>query len=401
MRVLFADKMPEQARARLGSAGFEVRSEPGLEGAAMAEILRSWGPDVLVVRGTKVTKEHADATGRLSLVVRAGAGVNTIDVSACSARGIFVANCPGKNAVAVAELAFGLLLSIDRHIPENVADLRAGKWNKGLYSKARGLKGRTFGIIGLGEIGTAVAERAMGFEMPVVAWSRSLTKDRADTLGVQRATSPDEVARKSDVVSVHVALTPETKGLVSQAVFAAMRPGTVFLNTSRAEVVDEAALRRAIEERGLKVGLDVYSGEPSGKDGAFDHPLARHPAVIGTHHIGASTDQAQEAVGEETCRIIEMFRDHGEVPNCVNLLVHSAATHRITVRHLDRVGVLASVLDLMREAEINVQEMENVIFPDGAAIARVQVSRGPDDALLRRLAALEHVVAVSVVTLGG
>jgi len=401
MRVLFAEKMPEQARARLASSGFEVRSEPALEGAALAELLRSWGPDVLVVRGKKVTKEHADATGRLSLVVRAGAGVNTIDVAACSARGIFVANCPGKNAVAVAELAFGLLLAIDRHIPENVADLRAGKWNKGLYSKARGLKGRTFGIIGMGEIGTAVAQRAAGFEMPVVAWSRSLTKERAAELGVERAASPDEVARKSDIVSVHVALTPETKGLVNQAVFAAMRPGAIFLNTSRAEVVDDAALLRAIEERGLKVGLDVYSGEPSGKDGPFDHPLARHPAVIGTHHIGASTDQAQEAVGDETCRIIERFRDHGEVPNCVNLLVRSAATHRITVRHLDRVGVLAAVLDLMREAEINVQEMENVIFPDGAAIARVQVSRSPDDALLRRLAALEHVLAVSVVSLSG
>ena len=190
MRVLCADKLPERCQERLGAAGFEVRTESGLEGAALQERIGAWAPEVLVVRGTKVTADHVNASARLSLVVRAGAGVNTIDVAACSARGIFVANCPGKNAVAVAELAFGLLLSLDRHIPDSVADLRAGKWNKGLYSKARGLRGRTLGIIGMGEIGKAVADRARGFGMPVVAWSRSLTAEAAAELGVELAAAP-------------------------------------------------------------------------------------------------------------------------------------------------------------------------------------------------------------------
>lgn len=399
MRVLFADKLPDRARVRLASAGFEVRAEPGLSGEELAVRLAEWDPEVLVVRSTKVTAAHASAGRKLSLVVRAGAGVNTIDVGACSGRGIFVSNCPGKNAVAVAELTWGLMLAIDRRIPDNVADLRAGRWNKGKYSAASGLKGRTLGLLGMGDIGRAVARRAAGFGMPVIAWSRSLTDELAAEWGVRRMPTPEAVAQRADVLSVHLALTPETRGLVGESVFGAMKHGATFLNTSRAEVVDEAALLAALDTKGLRAGLDVFEGEPSGKDGAFEHPLAKHPAVCGTHHIGASTDEAQEAVGDETCRIVETFRDQGRVLNCVNNLVKSAATHRVTIRHLDRVGVLASVLERLRESGINVQEMENVIFPGGAAIARVQVSSGPDAGLVERLVALEHVIDVSVVAL--
>jgi D-3-phosphoglycerate dehydrogenase / 2-oxoglutarate reductase len=397
MRVLFADKLPDRARVRLASQGFEVRSEPKLDGDALVERLREWDPEVLVVRGTKVPAAAASAARKLSLVVRAGAGVNTIDVAACSARGIFVTNCPGKNAVAVAELAIGLMLALDRRIPDAVNDLRAGKWAKGPYGAASGIKGRTLAILGFGDIGRATARRAQGFGMKVVAWSRSLTDAIAAEHNVERVATPEEAARRADVVSVHLALTKETRGLIGESVFAGMKHGALFLNTSRAEVVDEGALLRALDEKGIRAGLDVFSNEPPGNEGTIDHPLARHPSVYGTHHIGASTDEAQEAVGDEACRIVETFRDHGRVLNGVNSLVRSAATHRVTVRHLDQVGVLASVLGVLREAAINVQEMENVIFPGGAAIARIQVSTGPDAPTIERLNQLPQVLDVSVV----
>lgn len=396
MRVLFADKLPDQARTRLAATGFEVIAEPSLAGDALTRRLADVGPDVLVVRSTKVTEDHIGAAPTLSLVVRAGAGVNMIDLDACSAAGVFVANCPGKNAVAVAELAFGLLLAIDRHIVDGASDLRAGRWNKKAYSQAEGLKGRVLGLVGFGGIGQAVARRARAFGMPVVAWSRSLTDEAAAAAGVTRGASPEEVARQCDILSVHLALTPETRGLVGESVFSSLRYGSIVLNTSRAEVLDEGALLSALDERELRAGLDVFSGEPSAKEGPFEHALAAHPRVVGSHHIGASTTQAQQSVADEACRIIEGFRDEGRVSNCVNMSVRSSADHRVVVRHRDRVGVLASLLALLREDDMNVQEMENLVFPGGAAIARIQVTGQPSPDLGQRLSAAENVLHASI-----
>ncbi|MEN0064845.1 MAG: 3-phosphoglycerate dehydrogenase family protein [Myxococcota bacterium] len=399
MRVLIADKLPDQTRTRLASHGFEVVAEPTLKGESLAERLSELDPDILVVRSTKVTATHTEAGPSLSLVIRAGAGTNTIDTAACSARGIFVANCPGKNAVAVAELTIGWLIALDRFLPDGVRDLRNGQWNKAAYAKARGLSGRVLGLIGLGAIGQAVATRAQALGMTVLAWSRSLTPKRAAELGVTFATTPEEVARQADAVSVHVALTPETSKLVGESIFSTMRHGALFINTSRSEVVDETALANALESNDLRAALDVFDGEPSDKTAPFDHPLAKHPRVYGSHHIGASTLQAQEAVGDEVCRISETFRDEGRVVNLVNTLTETAATHRLVVRHLDQVGVLAQVLKPLSEAAVNVQEMENIVFPGGAAIARIQVSEPPSDDLLRTLHALPAVLHVTVTPL--
>ncbi|HHO52843.1 MAG TPA: ACT domain-containing protein [Deltaproteobacteria bacterium] len=398
MRVLIADKLHDAARTRLAASGFEVRAEPGLSGEALVARLAELDPEILVVRSTAVTEAHTLAGPRLSLIVRGGAGVNTIDVAACSRRGIFVANCPGKNAVAVAELTLALALALDRSIPDNVSDLRAGRWDKARYAKGRGLSGRTLGILGVGAIGEAVAERAAAFGMTVVGWSRSLTDAGAARIGIVRLDTPQAVARRADVLSIHLALTPETRGLIGESIFSAMAPGSLFLNTSRAEVVDEGALQRALE-RGIRAGLDVFSGEPTDKTAPFSHPLASHPSVYGTHHIGASTEQAQLAVGDEICRIAETFRDEGRVINGINRVITSSASHRLVVRHLDQVGVLARILEPLSEAGINVQEMENIVFPAGAAIARIQISSEPSPQLLEALQALSAVLNVSVVTL--
>lgn len=396
MRILVADTLPTRTLERLRADGFEVHAEPKLDGATLTARIAELSPEILVVRSTKVTAEQAKASRHLALVIRAGAGVNTIDVPTCSSLGIFVTNCPGKNAVAVAELTFGLMLAVDRHIADGTADLRAGTWAKSKYSAANGLFGRTLAILGVGDIGREVIQRAKAFGMPVVAWSRSLTAEKADALGIRWAPTPLDAVRDADVISVHLALTAETRGLVSGALFEGMKAGAMFLNTSRAEVVDEAALLTALDAGKIRAGLDVYANEPSGGSGTFDSAVARHPRVVGTHHIGASTEQAQEAVGDEVCRIAAAFRGRGQVLNGVNSVVRSAATHRITVRHHDRVGVLASVLGLLREDEINVQEMENIIFPGGAAIARIQVAAEPNRAVVERLGALPEVLDVSI-----
>jgi D-3-phosphoglycerate dehydrogenase len=382
MKVLVADKFEESGLDGLKALGCEVLYQPDLKEDALTGALRSSGVDVLVVRSTKVTKPMFEA-GRLSLVVRAGAGYNTIDVEAASTYGIYVANCPGKNSVAVAELAFGLLLALDRRLVDNALDLKRGIWNKKEYSKAKGLFGRTLGLIGVGGIGREMIPRARAFGMPVVAWSRSLTAERAEALGIERRDTPEEVAAAADAVSIHVALKSETRGLVGGRFFAAMKPGACFLNTSRAEVVDQGALEAAVREKGIRAGLDVFNEEPAGGSGEVRAAVFELPGVIGTHHIGASTDQAQEAIAAETVRIVREFAKTGRPPNVVNLARQSPACCALVVRHYNRVGVLASVFDQLKRAGINVQEAENIVF-DGAnaAVARIHLDQAPAEETL-------------------
>jgi D-3-phosphoglycerate dehydrogenase / 2-oxoglutarate reductase len=387
MRVLVADKFEQSGRDGLEAIGCEVSYQPDLKDEALVEAIGQAKPDALVVRSTKVTEAMLDA-GALKLVVRAGAGYNTIDVAAASRRGIYVSNCPGKNSIAVAELAFALILALDRRIADNVISLRRGEWNKKEFSNARGLYGRTLGLVGVGRIGQEMIPRAQAFGMPVVAWSRSLTPERADSLGVEYKQSPQEVARAADILSVHLALTPDTRSLVGADVFGAMKDGAYFINTSRGETVDQAALVHAMHTRGIRAGLDVYANEPTSARGEFTDDIASEASLYGTHHIGASTDQAQEAIAAETVRIIQTFKETGKVPNVVNLAQRTPATHRLVVRHRDRPGVLAHVLDAIKAAEINVQEMENIVFEGAeAAVARINLDNAPPQETLDRLRA--------------
>jgi D-3-phosphoglycerate dehydrogenase len=374
MKILIADKFPDGKIEDIKNIGYEVVYEQGLQEDSLLEEIKKQLPDVLVVRSTVVTGEMIESDSSLSLIIRAGSGYNTIDVKTASARSAYVANCPGKNAIAVAELAFGHLLSLDRRIPDNVLDLREGRWNKKEYSKAGGVYGKTLGIVGVGRIGQELITRAQAFGMDVVAWSRSLTPQRAEALGIRYAKSPLDVASESDAVSVHLALTEDTKELIGREFFAAMKPKAFFINTSRAEIVDEVALQKAVDEKGIRAGLDVFSTEPPAKTGDFAGTIAKSGGVYGTHHIGASTDQAQNAVADETVRILEEYMLTGHVHNCVNLMEKTPASYMLSVHHKNRVGVLANVLDIIREANINVELMENIIFAGGdGACARIQI----------------------------
>jgi D-3-phosphoglycerate dehydrogenase len=386
MKVLIADKFEKVGIDGLKELGCTVVSHPDVKAEQLAALIRETDPHILIVRGKKVNAEALKAGTALTLVIRAGAGIDTIDVATASGLGVFVSNCPGKNSIAVAELVIGLLLSCDRRIPDQVADLRQGHWNKAEYSKARGLHGRTLGIVGLGQIGREIASRARTFGMRVVAWSRNLTHEEADRIGVAYAQTPLDVAHLADAVSINVAANAETKHLVDTEFLAAMRPGAYLINTSRGSVVDEAALERAVREKRIRAGLDVFENEPAGSTGELHNAIARTPGVYGTHHVGASTDQAQVAIAHEVIRIVQTFQTTGEVPNVVNRLARSSATHVLSIRHRNRPGVLAHVFGVLAGGAINVEEVENIIYHGAqATLARIHLDGVPDDGALERI----------------
>lgn len=394
-RVLIADKLQQEAIDDLTVAGAEVDFSPDLGAADLVQAVRS--ASVLVVRSTKVTREAIQAAENLGLIVRAGSGVNNIDVDAASTRGIYVANCPGKNSIAVAELTIGLILAVDRRIPDNVAELRANKWNKAGFSKAEGVKGKRLGLVGFGSIGRAVAKRARALEMEVAAFSRTLTLEEAEAARVTRATEMSQLFNNSDVVSLHLPLTPQTRGIVDARLLGCMKQGAVLINTARAEIVDDDALYAAAKSGRIFVGTDVFAGEPEGKTGDFSDRLGALPNVYGTHHIGASTEQAQREIAKAAASVVVRYLETGEVENAVNVLLTPPIQATLVVRHLDRVGVLASVLSTLKGAQINVENMENVVFSGGrAACARIRLARRPDASLLEELAGLEHVLGVEL-----
>ena len=320
MKLLFADVFPSAHLERLRGEGHECEYAPDLTGADLPGAAP--GAEALVVRSTRVGEEALRAAGgSLKLVVRAGAGTNTIDTVCARALGIDVCNVPGANAAAVAELTMGLIISADRRIPDNVADLREGAWNKKRYSKARGLLGRTLGVVGAGAIGLAVAERAAAFGMRILVLASprrtGAARARLAAVGAAEAGSLGELAERSDFLTLHVPGGARTRGLVGRGVLARMRPGTVIVNTSRADVVDGAALIEAMDAKGIRAAADVFPGEPATGEARFDCPLARHPNLYGTHHIGASTEQAQHAVADGVVDVITAFTG-GNVINCVN-----------------------------------------------------------------------------------
>jgi len=320
MKILIADAFPEPQRRALADAGHRVTFTPGLAGEELARALA--GHEILVVRSTRVDAAAIDAGAALQLIIRAGAGTNTIDKAHAAGRDVRVCNVPGANALAVAELTIGLIIACDRRIADNAADLRGGRWNKKRYAAgARGLHGRALGILGFGAIGAAVAERARAFGMRISTVKKSrwspAAADAMRRLDIAAADSVEALAAASDIVSLHLPLTAQTQHLVNDRFLAALPEHAILINTARGELIDEAALIRAMDSRGIRAGLDVYQGEPAAGEAAFASELAAHPNVTGTHHIGASTAQAQTAVADGVIRVVESFAG-GALLHCVN-----------------------------------------------------------------------------------
>mgnify|MGYP001476148294 CR=1 FL=1 len=399
MKVLIADKFETVGVEKLRAIPTEVYPEAGLKGEALAARLRELDPDVLIVRSCKVPRDVLAAGSRLKLIVRAGSGYDNIDVAAASQRGVMVTNCPGQNAVAVAELAWGLIIALDRRIPENVIDLNAGRWNKSAFARtARGLKGRTIGIVGSGQIGSEVARRAVAFDMSVLYFNLGRTRRLVD-IPTARRVELDDLLRAADVVSIHVPGGPSTNNLIDERRLGLMKREALLINTARANVLDEAALLLALKEGRLRgAAIDVFNDEPAADAKEYRGPVANMPNLYVTHHIGASTEQAQLAVADETVRIVETFRHTGKAPNCVNMR-EPLSMPMLVVRLHNKPGGLARVFSAIAEEQINVEEMDHVIYDGGkAACAHIRVNKAPSADLLGRLcSAQENILAVEVI----
>ncbi len=399
MRVLIADKFPNIYIDKIKGIVKEVIYEPAFKADDLPDNIKDI--DVLIVRSTKVNEDCISISNKLSLIIRAGAGVNNINIAEANKKGIYVANCPGKNSVAVAELAMGLICAIDRKLPDNVIQFRKGKWNKAAFSKSDGLYGKTIGIVGTGKIGRELIIRSKAFGLNVIAWSRSLTEETADNLEIYKCADLNELFEKADIVSLHLAQTNETKKIISAELINKMKKGTYFINTSRAGVVDEEALTAALKEGKIFAGIDVFNEEPEVKQGEFSSNLINMPNVYVTHHIGASTMQAQNAVAEETFKIIEHYKNTGAVKNWINRCEVTAAKYQLVIRHFDKPGVISKVLKLLSDEKINAQEIENVIF-DGelTACCKIMLDSKPSDIITEELSTKEDdIIDVSLIDL--
>ncbi len=394
VKVLIADKFPEKYVEELKSIDLDVEYSPTLGENDLPEATKD--TDILIVRSTIVNAETIKSSKNLNLIIRAGAGVNNIDISTANKLGIYVANCPGKNSVAVAELAIGLMISLDRSIPDNVLDFRAGKWNKAKYSKSEGLKGKTLGILGVGSIGKEVATRAISFGMNV--YSKDIS--RIEGVQVKDFSELDKLLPLCDIISIHLPATPQTKGLFNKKMFSFIKPNSLLINTSRQDIIDEGAMLAAIEEKNIRVALDVFKDEPEGKTGEVTSALIDNPSVYVTHHIGASTAQAQNAVAEETVNIVNHYLHSGIIDHWVNRAKTSDAKYQLVVKHYDKPGVLASILDIIREGNINIEEIENVIFEGGvAACCTMRLTKPVSSEMLKQMNENTNVLSVSHVAL--
>ena len=394
VKILIADKFPEKYVEEFKSMDLDVNYSPKLGENDLPAAAKD--TDILIVRSTIVNAETIKSANNLNLIIRAGAGVNNIDISTANQQGIYVANCPGKNSVAVAELAMGLMISLDRSIPDNVSDFRAGKWNKAKYSKAEGLKGKTLGIIGVGSIGKEVANRAISFGMNVYGKDIS----RIEGVAVKDFTEMDQLLPLCDIVSIHLPSTADTKSLFDKKMFSYLKPNTLLINTSRQDVIDEGAMLEAIKEKNIRVALDVFKNEPEGKTGEVSSPLADNPNIYITHHIGASTAQAQNAVAEETVNIVKHYLHSGIIDHWVNRAKASDAKYQLVVKHFDKPGVLASILDVIRKGDINIEEIENIIFEGGvAASCTMKLMKPVTSEMLKQMNENENVLSVSHVVL--
>jgi len=400
VQIVLVDSAEDGFVAELEALGHSCTSLSSVERENLVSNVER--ADVIVVRSSVVNADVISAAPQLGLIIRAGAGTDTIDVDAASAAGIYVCNVPGQNAVAVAELTMGLIIAIDRQIPAANADFGTGVWNKERYSQARGLKGQALAIFGLGNIGLEVATRAKGFGLSLHALASThrdaTTEQKIEDLEVQMHQTREELLGAADIVTLHLPLTADTQNLVNGDFLSDMHPGAMLINTSRGGLVNEQDLLKAMNEREIRVGLDVYVSEPKAGTTDWRSPFSGHPNFVGTHHIGASTSQAREAIANG---VLDTIREYelGLPQNCVNIASRPLGECAIAVRHRDEVGVLAGVLSCLRSAGINVQQMRNEIFQgDGptAAMATIRVSQTPTASTINSLQNLEHVLRIDV-----
>ncbi len=312
-KVLVSDKLDPKGVALLQAAdGVDVDNKPGLKPEEQREIIGAY--DGLIVRSaTKVTPAFLERADKLRIVIRAGIGVDNIDIAACKERGIVVENTPRGNVLSAAEHAIALMMSLARQVPAATASMKGGKWDKSRFMGTE-ITGKTLGIIGTGNIGAVVVDRALGLKMKVLAFDPILTPEKAREMGVELTTNVDDVFTRADVITLHTPLLPSTRHIVNDAAFAKMKPGVLLINAARGGLVDEDALLRAIESKKVRgAALDVFSVEPVSPD----HPLLKRDEVVVTPHLGASTFEAQVNVAVEAAEQMVAFFKDGTTTNVI------------------------------------------------------------------------------------
>lgn len=313
-RVLICDKLEEAGLDILRTAGIELDNRPGLKGADLVAAIRA--ADAAIVRsGTRITSELLESPGKLRCVVRAGVGVDNIDVPVATRRGVIVMNTPSGNTVSAAEHTIALLLAIARHVPAADASMKAGKWDRGKFLGTQ-VSGKTLGVIGLGRIGREVARRAVGLDMQVIGFDPLVTPEKAAEFGIKAVATREELLPKCDFLTLHIPLLPDTKDFIGGRELALMPKGARLLNVARGGVVNEKALADALTTGHIAgAGLDVFEQEPP----PADSPLVKAPNIVLTPHLGASTVEAQEAVAIEAANLIVDYLKRGVVQCAVNM----------------------------------------------------------------------------------
>ncbi|QJA05403.1 phosphoglycerate dehydrogenase [Thermosulfurimonas marina] len=338
MKVLVTDPLLPEGLEILKKAGLEVEERVGLSPEELKEAIRE--ADGIIIRsGTKLTAEIIEAAERLKVIARAGTGLDNVDLEAASRRGIVVMNCPGGNTNSAAEHTLALMFAMARNVPQAMASLKAGRWERKKFL-GRELMGKTLGIIGLGRIGSVVAERAQGLKMKVIAYDPYVTPERASEMGVELV-SLDELYARSDIITVHVPLMKETYHLLNAESFAKMKDGVLVINCARGGIVDERALYEAMKSGKVAgAALDVFEKEPPDPD----HPLFSLENFVCTPHLGASTLEAQKNVAVAAASQVVDFLVHGVVRNAVNMPSVSAEALKVLKPYL----VLAEKLGAMQ-----------------------------------------------------
>jgi len=373
MKIVVADDLPPSALELLrAEADWIVDARSGRQPSALAADLAD--ADALLVRSaTKVDRRLLEAAPNLRIVARAGTGVDNVDVDAASARGILVVNAPGANSISVAEHACALMLALARLIPAADRAMKDGKWEKKKFLGTE-LRGKTLGVAGLGRIGQEVAQRARAFGMRVVAHDPFISKEIAAGVGAELM-SLDAMCAAADYITLHLPSTADTKRLFNDERLARCKPGVRLINTARGELVDERALRHAIESGNVAgAALDVFEQEPPS-----DWSLAQLPQVIATPHIAASTEEAQELVGIETAATVRDFLRDGIVRNAVNFpSVHPDELQRLQpwIRLADHLGALVSQMGTARIEELGVRYYGGLVESRGVEVLAASAAAG-------------------------
>ena len=362
-RVLISDSMSAKAAEVLqASAAVEVDVRAGLAPSDLIATIGEYN-GLLVRSRTKVTADVIDAATQLKVIGRAGIGVDNIDIAAASRRGVLVENAPSGNSVTTAEHAISLLCSLARNVPQATASMKAGKWEKKKLA-GRELLGKEIGVVGLGNIGRLVAERARGLKMKVLGYDPFISRDAAARLGVELL-SFDELLSRADFLTVHTPLTDETRGLLGAEAFAKVKPGLYLVNAARGGIVDEKALAAAIESGQVGgAALDVFETEPP----PADHPLLGNPKVICTPHLGASTGEAQDKVAVEIAEQVVAFAERGEVRNAINMTALSPEASEHLAPWLSLATSLGALV------------AQRVLSDEGASVDKVEVELSGDPA---------------------